>query len=121
MYTPKIENGDLVLDQSGHTTNLTGKDAAKQIVMNALAMWKGTWFLKPNDGIDWMEVTKKGKTINEILQIITSGLVKNPYIQKVIDTSISFKDDTDIRNRKATLNYIVLIDNQNIVGSVSLI
>jgi len=121
MYTPKMLNGDIALDQSGKATRLTGADAAKQIVMNALSMWKGTWYRDLNQGIDWWSVAQKGNSTDTILQIITSGIVKNPYIQKVVDISISFLNNTDITQRKATLNYTVLIDNQNIVGSIPLI
>jgi hypothetical protein len=116
MYTPKIENGDVVLDQSGRSTNLTGEDAAKQIVLNAALMWKNEWFLKPNDGIDWLSVMEKGRTITEIIQIITSGLVKNPYITKVVDLSLS----VDKVDRKATIKYTVLIDSQNITGDITI-
>jgi len=120
MYTPKLENGDIVLDQSGVSTNLTGKSAATQIVQNAFLMWKGEWFLEPSHGIDWLSIMKKNKSIDDIIQIISTGLIKNPYIQKVVDITIDFVDDTDRKLRHATLNYIVLIDNANITGSISL-
>ena len=118
MYTLKTEDGDISLNQSGEGDFLYIEEAAKQIVVNAFYMWFEEWFLEPSHGVKWLEIQGKGRTTQEILQLVQSALVKNPYIQKVVDLSIEYLTLQDKRENKANLVYTVIMDKRNITGAI---
>ena len=108
------ETGDIEQDTLSKPTYLYGQDAVDQLVRNAFGIWLNEWFRDPTRGVDWLNIFKKKYNRNEIIQILTTALLKITYITEVTDIFI-LVDDAE---RTVTITYSVIADGEAVTGAV---
>lgn len=93
MKTVKLSSRDLDLT-GGKATVLTEKACCAQRLKNAIALDKGSWFLGPQGGIEWIEMLKQ-KTVSE--RLIRSGiqavLENDEEVESIAYITINFNRD----------------------------
>jgi len=90
MKTVKLTSRDLDLTD-GKATMLTAKACCAQRLKNAIALDKGSWFLGPEGGIEWIEMMQN-KTVSErlIRASVQSVLEKDEEVNGIAYVTINF-------------------------------
>lgn len=70
------ENGDIMLNTSGHIEMISGQDLILQNVKIVLGTNKGEWVLNRDEGITFSNILGKGKTEDAIKDEIQRGLIQ---------------------------------------------
>lgn len=104
-------SGDLQLDKNSNVTVIRGEEALRQIVANALSLWKGDWYRDITRGVDWQNVLKSNYNKNEVISIITAAIKRVSYVTDVIDVSLKVTD------RDALIAYTVQSKDGIVNGS----
>ncbi len=98
----ELTDGKITLDQLGNADMVEGIDAEKQILRNAMLIYKGGWFANLNEGVDWLGILDKQYSINTIKAEIRRVLTGLAIVTKIINLSLG-----DSINRQATLTFVV--------------
>ena len=110
------DSGDLVLDGQSKPTVLLADEAINQIIKAGFSLWQGNWFRNTNRGVAWLDILIKRYNRTAIIQTLTEAIIQIPYVQQVIDIYISVDNETRI----AEFSYLVLVDNEQVSGTLTL-
>ena len=103
MKTLQILEGDMVID-SGVPVMLTGNDAVRQRLMNALRLDKGSWYFNPDSGIPWFEIYNK-KSVSE--RLIRSNVEKILMADSEVTNVVSLRVTFNRELRKIEISFEV--------------
>jgi len=110
------DTGDPVLDAYSRPTWLTGRDAITQVVRVALSLVKGNYIYDTSRGVDRQAIIKRNFTRQEVIAVLSTAILKVPYITEVIDIVITL----DALSRVAAINFSVKADGEIVNGSLFL-
>ncbi len=116
------ESGDIELNSLSQPVTLRGKEAAEQMVVSAISLWRGNWFADLDRGVDWLRIAKKLYTKTEIIQIFQQAVLKLSIVDEVLDLFIRVgsTDGDPTLTRTATMTYLIVVDGEKVDGSVQL-
>ena len=109
--TNELLNGNIVLDKFGDSTILTGIDAEKQIIRNALLIFFGTWFDDPLIGVKWLQILTKSFNINTIKAEIERNLLLIFFVTEVVTINLGNVG----ADRNANLTFVVRTTTGNTI------
>ena len=112
--TFKIIDDDIVIDGSGNIEIIEGKDEIVQNVERCLTTNLGEFFLKPEHGLDYSVIKKKGYSIDEIKRAITQAILQEPAVTSVDTVTI----EVDDANRSVAIHFTATADSEIITGEV---
>lgn len=113
--------GDIELDRLSQPTILLGQEAADQIIIGAISLWKGNYFADEDRGVEWLDILKKLYTRSEIIRVFTEAILKVSFVDEVLDLYINVGDEDDkTKRRTAVMNYLIVADGEQITGGVEL-
>ncbi|HPA72984.1 MAG TPA: hypothetical protein PKY31_11990 [Spirochaetota bacterium] len=110
MKTVKLIHGDVVI-VGGKTAWLSGKECVAQRLANALQLDKGSWFLGPLKGIDWLSIYDEKAVPERLVRgKVESVIAADPEVTKLESMVVEF-DKTEreimVRFKAATIYGIV--------------
>lgn len=111
MYVIELTDGKISLDRFGNADILEGIEAEKQILRNALLIFKGSWFDDLTRGPDWLTILGKRYTINQIKSEIKRVL----NALSIVDTIFNVNLGDPNPNREVVLNFVVKTISGNTV------
>ncbi len=115
------DTGDIELDNMAQATDLLGKVAAEQMIVAAISLWKGNFFVDPERGVDWLRILKKKFTRVEIVQVFTQAIQKLDIVDEVLDLFINVGDNENPElARTAQMTYLIIVDGGKVDGSITL-
>lgn len=95
---------DLALDPATHDLDLTGggaslvtgRDADRQDIDQALRFFEGEWFLAPRDGLPWFDrILIRNVNEGDVLSIVANYLQQRDSVQNVDELDVQL--DTTLR------------------------
>lgn len=90
MKTLQILEGDLVID-SGAPVLLTGNEAVRQRLMNALRLDKGSWYFNPDRGIPWFEIYNKKSVSERLIRSNVERILKaDAEVTNIVSLDVTF-------------------------------
>lgn len=60
--------------------SITDSDAMEQRLRNRLKLYKGEWYLAPNEGIPWLQLKGKANNIDTMRKAIINELKRDPEV-----------------------------------------
>ena len=115
------DTGDIELDNMAQATDLLGKVAAEQMIVAAISLWKGNFFVDLERGVDWLRILKKKFTRVEIVQVFTQAIQKLDIVDEVLDLFINVGDNENPElARTAQMTYLIIVDGGKVDGSITL-
>jgi len=97
------------LDQFGSADYLSGIEAEKQILRNALLIYLGGWFDDLTAGVDWLGILGKGFTTNQIKSEISRVLNSLDIVEDVLIISLGIVN----QNRDVEIGFSVRTTSGN--------
>lgn len=110
MQSPKLLNGDLVID-NGELVLIDGPEELTQCCEILLGTNQGEWFLNPQIGINFSKMNGKDITEETIRQQIKKGLRQEPRIQSVDQIDVQL----DKKNRVSSVSFLASGTNGEVI------
>lgn len=117
MKSPKLQNGDLVIENNDLIL-ISDDEELIQSVRNTLLTRKGEFFLDPEEGVSHDNLLGKGTSDEEARDDIIEALSRDERIQAVTD--IMFTDNLETRRRQVSLTIQKQDDTELTIDEVEL-
>ncbi len=115
------ETGDILLDGLAQPTPLYGKEAAEQMIIAGIALWRGNWFADPLRGVPWLRIMKKLYSRSDIIQVFTEAILKISIVDEVLDLFIKVGDEVNPDNRRiAQMTYLIVVNGERVNGEIQI-
>lgn len=102
----KIENGKLVLDETGDFVLVRGAERIRQQIEFLLSLWAGEWFLDTNFGTPYrtdilIKLGAQGATLDAVVGVIRGKILEVPGVTGITEFTYAF----DAPNRSLSINF----------------
>lgn len=118
MISPKIVDGDIVIDENGDIVMVEGGEELAQSVRSILETRKGEFFLETDHGLSFDNILGKQLKKMEARDDIIEAVSQEPRVAAVTD--VVFTDDRKARKRSVKITIQKEDGSQVEVGEVNI-